>query len=180
MARLTQYFNTLTIVVLICLLISVASSCKSRAYKRQNKSADRSYYEQMSEKLGYPLTGQETPMFLRGVESWLGVPYKFGGCDRNGTDCSCFVRTLYREMYKIDLPRKSEDMQKQSKPVKPEDVREGDLVFFKINNEKTSHVGVYISNNRFIHASTSKGVMINSLEENYYKKYFHCFGRWVE
>ena len=57
------------------------------------------------------------------------------------------------------------------------ELQQGDIIFYKINGQKISHVGIYISKNHFVHASTSKGVMINSLDEPYYKKYYSGAGR---
>lgn len=119
----------------------------------------------------------KTKKFIETVNAWLGVPYKYGGCSKDGTDCSCFVSTFYKDVYGISLPRKSEDMQLQSKTIEKDALQQGDLVFFKIEDVKISHVGIYISKGHFVHSTTSKGVMINSLDENYYKKYFHKAGR---
>ena len=127
--------------------------------------------------MGYQLNGDEDIQFLDMVDSWLGVPYKYGGCSKEGTDCSCFVYSFYKDFYNITLARKSEDMQKEAIEIDLAKIQTGDLVFFKIKTEKTSHVGIYISKNRFVHSTTSKGVMINSLDENYYKTYFYKAGR---
>jgi hypothetical protein len=166
-----------------CLLILLTSliGCKSPS-KIQNRSVSKNTnnYSNLnySQKLGYELNGNENEKFLETVVSWLGVPYKYGGCSKEGTDCSCFVNAFYKEMYGKTLTRRSEDIMMQSIPVNKEALAEGDLVFFKITAEKVSHVGIYISKGHFIHATTSKGVMINSLEENYYKKYFFSAGRY--
>ena len=110
------------------------------------------------------------------VSDWYGVPYKYGGCSKNGTDCSCLTINLYSTVYKKQLPRNADDMAKACDKVSEKKANEGDMVFFKINSKLVSHVGVVLQNNKFIHASTSKGVLISDLNEAYYKKYFYCYG----
>jgi hypothetical protein len=111
------------------------------------------------------------------VTDWYGVPYKYGGCSKTGTDCSCLTINLYSMVYKKQLPRSADDMAKACDKVSERKSDEGDLVFFKINSKTVSHVGVILKNNKFVHASTSKGVLISDLNEAYYKKYFYCYGR---
>jgi len=112
------------------------------------------------------------------VGEWYGVPYKYGGCSKSGTDCSCLTINLYSSVYHKQLPRSADDMAKACDKVKESKAEEGDMVFFKINSKTVSHVGVVLKNNKFVHASTSKGVLISDLNEAYYKKYFYCFGRF--
>lgn len=109
--------------------------------------------------------------------SWYAVPYKYGGCDKKGTDCSCLTINLYKEVYKKNLPRTADEMMKNCDKLSASRAEEGNLVFFKIGGKEVSHVGVLLKNNKFIHASTQKGVIISDLDEPYYKKYFYCFGR---
>lgn len=111
------------------------------------------------------------------VTDWYGVPYKYGGCSKSGTDCSCLTINLYSTVYRKQLPRNADDMAKACDKVSERKADEGDMVFFKINSKMVSHVGVILKNNKFVHASTSKGVLISDLNEAYYKKYFYCYGR---
>ncbi len=111
------------------------------------------------------------------MNEWYNVPYQYGGCLKSGVDCSCFASILYDDVYGKKLPRIAGDMFNQCSQISPEDAKEGDLFFFKINGNKISHVGVFLKRNFFVHASTSKGVMINTIDEAYYKKYFFCAGR---
>ncbi len=111
------------------------------------------------------------------VTDWYGVPYKYGGCSKSGTDCSCLTINLYSSVYKKQLPRSADDMAKACDKVSERKADEGDMVFFKINSKQVSHVGVILKNNKFVHASTSKGVLISDLNDAYYKKYFYCYGR---
>lgn len=111
------------------------------------------------------------------IEDWYGTPYKYGGCQKNGVDCSCFANLLYDKVYNKKIARSALDMYNTSDKINLEDAVTGDLVFFKIGGNTVSHVGVFLKNKLFVHASNSKGVIINSLDEAYYKKYFFCAGK---
>lgn len=106
------------------------------------------------------------------IIDWYGTPYKYGGNDQNGVDCSGFTNALYKDIYKIQLPRVSKDIAENIKRKYTNDLKEGDLVFFSFGKSGTvNHVGVYLHNNMFVHASTSKGVIISNLNESYYGDY---------
>ena len=111
------------------------------------------------------------------VEEWCGVPYKYAGKSKQGVDCSGFSSILYREVYHKTLTGPSGNIYSQCIPLSKEELKEGDLVFFKIGQDKISHVGIYLQNNKFVHSTTKKGVMINDLDEPYYNKYFYKAGR---
>lgn len=109
---------------------------------------------------------------------WYGTKYQYGGCTRSGIDCSCFTHTLYKSVYGIELDRSSKLQYKNAKTIKRiRRLKEGDLVFFKISSFSVNHVGVYIGDKKFIHASTSSGVVISSFDEDYYRKKFHRGGK---
>lgn len=111
------------------------------------------------------------------IDDWYGIPYKYGGKSKSGVDCSGFTNILYREVYNKPLQGSAASLYELCKPVKRDDLEEGDLVFFKINGDKISHVGVYLQNNKFVHASSKKGIMISDLDETYFRKYFFKGGR---
>ena len=112
------------------------------------------------------------------VEEWYGTRYRLGGTDKRGIDCSSFVQHLYERVYGMNLFRTAFEQFNMSNLLwKFTDLKEGDLVFFRIHGSKISHVGVYLMNNCFVHASSSKGVMISSLNEDYWQKYYACGGR---
>jgi lipoprotein Spr len=114
------------------------------------------------------------------IDEWYGVPYKYGGKNKDGIDCSNFTCTLYKNIYDRVLSGSSSAIFNQCKVIPKSNLKEGDLVFFKIEKDNISHIGIYLQNNKFVHATTKKGVMINDLDEEYYKKYFYKAGRPVD
>ncbi len=117
------------------------------------------------------------PYLFHQVYKWKGTRYKYAGKTKKGIDCSGFVSEMYRETYCLELHGGSKDLWPLVHPVEKEDLQEGDILFFKIRNGQISHVGVYLGNNKFAHASVHSGVIISGLEEAYYKKYFFKGGR---
>ncbi len=107
---------------------------------------------------------------------WQGVPYRLGGTSKNGIDCSAFVQIAYRDAWQLPLPRTTKMQSKVGDNVNYEDAKYGDLVFFK-TSRTTNHVGVYLGNSRFMHASTSKGVIISRLDNPYWASKFWQFRR---
>lgn len=112
------------------------------------------------------------------TQKWLGVPYKLGGNDFSGIDCSGLVLAIYKEVYKIKLPRTTKDQALIGTPVDTTQLLKGDLVFFNTSGKGVSHVGIYLGQNSFLHASTSKGVIKSSMHQAYYKSRF-LFARRV-
>jgi cell wall-associated NlpC family hydrolase len=114
-----------------------------------------------------------TPSRLaRVVDSYLGIPYKWGGTTRAGMDCSAFTRAIFRETYGVELPRTSKQMYGVGRAIpKEQNLKPGDLVFFKntYSGPGVSHVGIYIGNGRFAHASSSKGGTITPLDNPYFQ-----------
>ena len=127
--------------------------------------------------LGFELTSSDNIKLYELIEEWYGTPYKMGGCSKAGIDCSCFAKTIYSEVYGINLSRSSIDIAKEINPAKINQLKEGDLIFFKIYKNRISHVGVYLKDNKFAHATTSKGVIVSNLDEKYWSRTFHIAGR---
>lgn len=105
---------------------------------------------------------------------WAGVPYRLGGVSKSGVDCSAFVRQTYARRFGLELPRTTEGQVEVGDPVARAELLAGDLVFFQTGFSKL-HVGIYMENDRFLHASTSRGVMISRLDNPYWRKnYWHA------
>jgi cell wall-associated NlpC family hydrolase len=112
------------------------------------------------------------------IDEWYGTRYRLGGTGKAGIDCSALVQKLYSSVYNMDVVRTSIMQFRNSEYIASKtNLKEGDLVFFRIHGGPVSHVGVYLANNYFVHASSSKGVMISSLDENYWLKYYVGGGR---
>jgi lipoprotein Spr len=118
-----------------------------------------------------------SPYLYSQVYDWIGTRYQYAGKSKKGIDCSGFVSEMYRNAYCINLSGGSRDIWTCVKPVEKEELQEGDILFFKIKKGQISHVGVYLGNNKFAHASVQSGVIISDLDEAYYKKYFFKGGR---
>ena len=114
---------------------------------------------------------------LQDIDYWWGTRYCMGGSTQNCIDCSAFTQTIIKDIYSIQLPRTAEEQYNAATPLNYVDLKEGDLVFFQTSGRTISHVGVYIANNKFAHASTSGGVMISDLNEEYWKKRYRAAGR---
>ncbi|MBB3969256.1 C40 family peptidase [Mucilaginibacter phyllosphaerae] len=106
------------------------------------------------------------------IEEWYGTTYRFGGLDKNGVDCSGLTFLLQQQVYGITLPRMTSKQVLVIKRKYEEELKEGDLVFFDFDGKQFSHVGVYLQNGYFVHASTRKGVMIARLHDNGIYKFF--------
>jgi lipoprotein Spr len=111
------------------------------------------------------------------VYNWIGTPYHYAGKSKRGIDCSGFSCKIYEGVFGTSLLGSSRSIYKTTKPVKLANAQEGDLVFFKIKKNKISHIGIYLQNGKFAHASSSRGVMISDLSESYYKRAFYKVGR---
>lgn len=115
---------------------------------------------------------------LREADSWIGTPYRYGGNDRDGVDCSGFVLQVYLKATEIALPRTSRQQQEYCRDLDRVQLEPGDLVFFTSRGSNVvGHVGIYIGNNQMIHASSSQGVVISSLQSNYYVQNYYGGGR---
>ena len=103
-------------------------------------------------------------------ELWRGTPYQLGGMSRQGIDCSGFVQLTFAEQFGVQLPRTTGAQSKLKPNIKRHDLRAGDLVFFKIPKQrKLFHVGIYLEDGRFLHASTSQGVVVSTLTTDYWQ-----------
>lgn len=114
------------------------------------------------------------------VDDWYGVPYAIGGNTMDGIDCSAFSKMLLDSVYGEEVPRTAQEQYDHCKHIKKEKLKEGDLVFFHtMRGSYITHVGVYLQNNKFVHAS-SHGVMISDLNDDYWQKTYRASGRVKE
>lgn len=116
---------------------------------------------------------------ISGAEKWIGTPYRYGGADRTGTDCSGFVQRLFADIAAVSLPRNSRKQAEYCRPVARELLQPGDLVFFngsRIGGD-IGHVGLYVGDSRMVHASSSRGVVVSAITDRYYAARYCGGGR---
>lgn len=161
------------IVALSGLLIGL-SSCHSSAPRLDYKAL-----AQASIRLGIDIGLEDNHRLYVNAAEWIGTPYRAGGDTKRGTDCSGLVSQLYKKVYRTRLSRSTDGQLKESHKISRRNLREGDLVFFTSRNsrKKVAHVGIYLKDGKFVHASTSQGVIVSSLNEKYYTQYWLCGGR---
>ncbi|MDN6179790.1 MAG: NlpC/P60 family protein [Halomonas subglaciescola] len=111
-------------------------------------------------------------------ERWSGTPYRLGGTTQHGVDCSALVQNVYHDTFDVSLPRTTRGLVKKGHAIKRENLRAGDLVFFRPPGSR--HVGIYVGNGYFLHASTSKGVIISQLDNTYWRRYYWQARRTLE
>jgi cell wall-associated NlpC family hydrolase len=114
------------------------------------------------------------------ILGYLGTPYVYGGDSKSGIDCSAFTSAVYDQSVNIKLPRTAADQVKEGTPVSFEDLKFGDLMFFNTTGANPSHVGIYIGDDLFAHASEAFGVTISSIESSYYKNRYTESRRIIE
>lgn len=165
-----------TLIQLIALsgLVFLLSSCRTSAPRVDYKALARA-----SIKLGVDINLQDNHKLYVEAANWIGVPYRAGGDSKRGTDCSGLAYQLYKKVYHTHISRNTEDLKKESHKVAKRNLREGDLVFFTSNRSrrKVAHVGIYLKNGKFVHASTSNGVIVSNLNERYYTQHWISGGR---
>ena len=163
-------FNLLLFTVLVIGL----SGCRTSAPKLDYKKLARA-----SVRLGVDIGMEDNHKLYLEAADWIGTPYRGGGDSKRGTDCSGMVYQIYRKVYRIQVPRNSEELKDKSNKIAKRNLKEGDLVFFSSNRskKKVAHVGIYLKNGKFIHSSTSRGVIVSRLGEDYYSRHWICGGR---
>lgn len=122
-----------------------------------------------AQKVGINNKGKIKHALYSQLTMWQGVPYKLGGTSKKGIDCSAFVQKTYIDRFGFLLPRTTSQQAQFGTAISKDTLEAGDLIFFK-TGLRTYHVGMYIENHQFLHASTSQGVTLSSLKNNYWQK----------
>ncbi len=160
--------------LMLALLAGCLSSCGIKT-----PTFDYQTLAKASIKLGVDINLTDNKQLYIEAADWIGVPYRAGGTDKQGVDCSGFTSQIYKKVYKKKLERSTVgQMEKDSYLISKHNLQEGDLVFFssKRSGGEVAHVGVYLKENKFIHASTSGGVVVSNLKEKYYLTYWIAGG----
>ena len=136
--------------------------------------------EKYAEKLGVSNAAIQCPYLYVLIDEWIGTPYKYAGNDKRGVDCSGFVGQILKNFTDAKLPRSAAGMADAVTTKQKKDLKEGDLVFFHLRNIRNKHVGIYLHNGWFVHASTINGVTLNNLNAGTYQhRYSKCGSvRW--
>lgn len=170
---------TLAIALFMSVLAAQAQTKTVPTPTADNAEQESLAKDYLSQIMGVAMSATSNMKLFHFVYDWIGTPYRFGGSSRKGIDCSAFTKQLYSEVFNTTIRRSSRDIFSMVSPVSKDELKEGDLVFFKIHSRSISHVGIYLGNNRFAHAS-SRGVAISSLDDAYYSRFFYKGGRMLE
>jgi probable lipoprotein NlpC len=167
--------------LLILLLPIFFSACKSRKHALKGQPGEivqptASISNKYSALMAVDEANITNGRLYTFIDQWLGTPYRFGGLDKDGVDCSGFAFLLQQQVYGINLPRMTSQQVTTIKRKYEEQLQEGDLVFFDFDGKKFSHVGVYLQNDYIVHASTKKGIMLVKLHDPAMYKYFSRCG----
>ena len=150
-------------------------SCSVSRQIENNKS------KEVYETLGLNKAGKDNFALYKEAAVWLHVPHIEGGTSQKGIDCSFLAYTIYKTVYYKTLERNSAAiLKKNCKRISRKKLKEGDLVFFNTSGKSklhVNHVGIYLKDHKFLHASTSKGVIVSDLDDTFYSKAFICGGR---
>lgn len=170
--KITKLLPTLLYFLLVACSLS---SCRSIAPSYNYRELARAGIT-----LGMDIDEHDNHKLYVEASKWIGVPYRNGGNSKRGIDCSGLTATIYNKVYRTKLERTSDgQLKKNCRKINKRNLQEGDLVFFhgKRSRRTATHVGVYLKNNKFVHASTSRGVIVSDLNERYWKQYWLSGGR---
>jgi probable lipoprotein NlpC len=152
----------ITRVIFAIALILIVASCSSRRPAVKTTAA--------AANMANAMANLENKQLYRFITDWTGVRYKLGGLDKSGIDCSGFALLLEKNIYSRTLPRRSRDQAEAIKEKNISQLKEGDLIFFSFGGSEVDHVGIYLNNNYFVHASTTRGVVVDDLTIPAYQK----------
>lgn len=160
--------------LLPALLLLCLSSCHTSAPRLDYRALARA-----SVQLGMDIGPKDNHRLYLTAAEWIGTPYRSGGHTKRGTDCSGLTGEIYRKVYRVRLPRSTGKQLAACRKVARRGLKEGDLVFFHNgkSRKKVTHVGIYLKDGKFVHASTSRGVIVSSLDENYWRRCWMRGGR---
>lgn len=157
----------------LCLVSQAQTTNKNKSTSDPDNLA-KEYFSQI---MGVAVSATTNTKLYQFVYEWLGTPYRLGGDSKRGIDCSKFSLALYENVFNTTIGYNSRNQYANVTPIRKNDLQAGDLVFFKIRSKSITHVGVYLGDDKFAHASSSKGVMVSNLNEPYWSRYYYNGGR---
>ena len=152
--------RSFTWVILVFVLILASCSSRKHVVKTDTKAA----------RAAEVMANLRSKELYRFITDWIGVRYKLGGLDKSGIDCSGFALLLEKNIYGLSMPRRSKDQADAIRKKNINNLEEGDLIFFSFGGNEVDHVGVYLNNDFFVHASTTRGVIVDDLTLPVYQK----------
>ena len=153
---------------LVLLLVSFCS------FAQQNSKEFNNYLSEY----GFELDSTDNIELFKETCFWEAVPYKYAGKTQKGIDCSTFAKYIQATIFNDTIMGSARDLCTQSTPISKDSLQTGDMIFFKIGRPYVSHVGIYLKDGKFVHATTRKGITVSSLDMKYYKKHFFGAGRF--
>lgn len=186
-------------VVSVCVAVALLAGCASSG-ARQNMEPPEDYFSMALPGMAKGFNPQMSPIDnssgqLRSIQTppptvvrqallaqhqrWAGTPYRIGGTSERGIDCSALVRNVFRDTFNLELPRSTQDQVHEGRPIDRQELQAGDLVFFRPPGAY-NHVGIYVGDGYFLHASTSQGVIISSLDNSYWRRHYWQSRRALE
>ncbi|MCM1067258.1 MAG: NlpC/P60 family protein [Muribaculaceae bacterium] len=178
--RLSEY--TVYYIIAATVAAMIFSGCHStkpaqRPTAQGSTSSSGKVIEYRSDAVG--MESDMAQRIEREARRWVGTRYSFGGASRKGTDCSGMVMTIFADVAGVKLPRNSAKQHEACSPLADKEMASGDLVFFTTSKDRgrINHVGIYIGEGNFVHASTSRGVIVSGLNEPYYRRHYHSARR---
>ncbi|WP_353121903.1 C40 family peptidase [Dysgonomonas capnocytophagoides] len=176
--------STRLTLALLCIIIAISAVDAKNKKRSSAKTSSKAKRELVEKKIGIEIpkdsTNQKLTSLYNEAMDWLKTPYRRGGMSSRGMDCSGLTGTIYKNVFGVTLQRSSNDISRiDVNDVSKNELRPGDLVFFSTSRrgKRVNHVGVFLGNRHFIHASTSNGVIISSLDEAYYQRTWVKGGR---
>jgi len=158
------------VLLIVFILLFSACSTKNTTYHIKKAKLLKKQKHKTKQKISYKPKSNNyiTIALYKEYKKWYKTPYKYGGCNRNGVDCSSLIQNIYKGAFNIKIPRTTKEQAKIGYRVSKKSSKEGDLVFFK-TGYNTRHAGVIIERGKFIHTSTKHGVIISHLNNPYWK-----------
>lgn len=177
--------STRIALAVLCIMMAVSAADAKNKKRSSSKTSSKAKREIVEAKIGIEIpkdsTNQKLASLYNEAMDWLKTPYRRGGMSSRGMDCSGLTGTIYKNVFGVTLQRSSNDISRiDVSDISKSELKPGDLVFFATSSRKgrrVNHVGVFLGNRHFIHASCSNGVIISSLDEAYYQRTWVKGGR---